>query len=103
MMTYPSETHVIDVATWLERRRDAGHSTILFLGARTGGPFRSKTLYSTSQYFSPRTFNNMSRIEQFGECYRVLHQEDFSKSDIDTILIASLQGLEASETDISLS
>jgi hypothetical protein len=45
----------------------------------------------------------MSRIEQFDECCHVLHREDFSKSDIDTILIASLQGLEPSEIDIYLS
>ena len=44
----------------------------------------------------------MSRIEQFGECYRVLREEDLFRSEIDTILIASLQGLQITETDISL-
>ena len=42
------------------------------------------------------------RAAQFGECYRILDQEDFSKSDIDTILIASTQGLEVSEADLAL-
>jgi len=103
MVTYPLEASITDVARWLERRRITGESTVLFLGARAGGLFRSKPLYSTVQYFSPRTFNDMSRLEQFDECCHALHREDFSKSDIDTILIASLQGLETSEIDIYLS
>ena len=68
MVTYPLEASITDVARWLERRRIAGESTVLFLGAKAGGLFRSKPLYSTVQYFSPRTFNDLSRIEQFGEC-----------------------------------
>jgi TIR domain len=103
MVANPSEVGVTDVVKWLEKRKESGKKTILFLGARAGGLFRSKTLYSTAQYFSPRTFNNMTRVEQFGECCRVLHQKEFSKSDIDTILIASLQALEPSEADIRLS
>ena len=97
-----SEVQVTDIAKWLERRKDAGRSTVLFLGARTGGLFRSKMLYGTVQYFSLRAFNNMSRLEQFDECYRVLREQDLSKSEIDTILIAALQGLQITETDISL-
>ncbi len=103
MLTHPSKVHLVDIVKWLEQKSDSDRGTTLFLGARAGGLFRSRTLYSTSQYFSPRTFQNMSRVEQFAECYRVLNREDFSKSDIDTILIASLQGLEPSETDLSLS
>lgn len=102
MVTYPSSVHVIDVARWLKRRKDSNHNTVLFLGARAGGLFRGKYLYSTAQYFSPRTFDNMSRVEQFDECYRVLHDEDFTRGDIHNIFITSLQGLAVSEADIAL-
>lgn len=102
MVTYPSSVHVTDVARWLKRRKDSTHNTVLFLGARAGGLFRGKYLYSTAQYFSPRTFNNMSRVEQFDECYRVLHDEDFTRGDIHNIFITSLQGLAVSEADIAL-
>lgn len=97
-----SETRVIDIAHWLKGRKNSGRRTVLFLGARAGGLFRSKVFYSTIQYFSVPTFNNMSRIEQFGECYRVLDKEEFSKSDIHAILTASLQGLIPSEADLRL-
>ena len=97
-----SEIQVTDIARWLQNSKDAGRSTLLFLGARTGGLFRSKTLYGTVQYFSSRAFNNMSRIEQFAECCRILLEEDLSRSEIDTILTASLQGLQITETDVSL-
>jgi hypothetical protein len=103
MVTYPLEASITDVARWLERRRIAGDSIILFLGARAGGLFRSRQLYRRVQPFSPRTFIEMSRIEQFGECCRVLHEGDFSKSDIDSILVESLQGLETTEIDVYLS
>jgi hypothetical protein len=101
MTVYPSKIQVTDIIRWLEKK-DNSRSTVLFLGARAGGLFRSKTLYATLQYFSLRTFNNMSRVEQFNECYHALLRSDFSKSDIDTILIASLQGSQVSETDILL-
>jgi hypothetical protein len=102
MVADPLATSIPDIVRWLEQKRDTGQSVTLFTGARTGGLFRSKPLYGTVQYFSPRTFTNMSRVAQFGECYRILHQEDFSKSDIDTIFIASTQGLEVSEADLAL-
>ena len=97
-----SAVQVKDMARWLQERKDAGRSTVLFLGARAGGLFRSKTLYGTVQNFSLRAFNNMSRIERFGECCRVLLEEDLRRSEIDTILIESLEGLQITETDISL-
>ncbi len=103
MVADPSATSITDIAKWLEQKQDIGQSVTLFTGARTGGLFRGPTLYSTAQRFSPRTFNTMSRIEQFGECCHVLHRENFSKSDIDRILIESLQGLEISEIDVYLS
>jgi hypothetical protein len=102
MVADPLATSIPDIARWLEEKRDTDQSVILFAGARTGGLFRSKPLYGTAQYFSPRIFTNMSRVAQFGECYRILHQEDFSKSDIDTIFIASTQGLEVLEADLAL-
>ncbi|GER92151.1 hypothetical protein KDW_63130 [Dictyobacter vulcani] len=72
---------------------------MLFLGAGAGGLFRSKTFYSTAQSFSPRTFHNMTQIKQFEECYRVLCEGDFSRSDIHSILVPSLQSLKIAQAD----
>src|SRR5262249_46456488 len=102
VVAYPTEVQVTDIVQWLKTKKNGEHKTTLLLGSRTGGLFRSKPLYSTVQNFSSRSFFGMTRIGQFKECYRILHQEVFSKSDIDTILIASLQGLDVSETDIAL-
>ncbi len=97
-----SELNVTDVARLLEVRKNAHRSTVLFLGARTGGLFRSRILYETCQMFSARSFYNLSQIEQFGECYRVLNQEHFSGIDIDTILHTSLHYPQISEADLCL-
>ena len=97
-----SAVQVKDMARWLQENKDAGRSTVLFLGARTGGLFRSKTLYDEVKYFSSRAFNSMSQIERFGECCRVLLEEDLRRSEIETILFKSLKGLQITETDISL-
>jgi hypothetical protein len=91
--------NAIEVANWLKKRRENGLSNVLFLGARAGGLFRSKTLYSTSQYFSPRTFHNMIQTQQFGECYRVLCEGDFVRGDIHSILVAALQSLKIAPAD----
>lgn len=99
MDAVPSTANVIDIARWLKKRKENDRSTTLFLGARAGGLFRSKTLYSTSQYFSPRTFHNMTQTQQFGECYRVLCEGDFVSGDIHSILVASLQSLKIAEAD----
>lgn len=97
-----SAVQMTGIARLLQKRMDAGRSTVLFLGARAGGLFRSKTLYSKVQYFSSRAFNSMPRIEQFGECCRVLVEEDLQRNEIDTILTESLEDLQITETDASL-
>ncbi len=53
-------TSITDIARWLEQKKDIGQRVILFTGARTGGLFRSKPLYSTVRYFSPHTFQQQA-------------------------------------------
>src|SRR5579859_4717471 len=53
MVVDPLATSIPDIARWLEQKRDTGQSVILFLGARAGGLFRSKPLYTKVQHFSP--------------------------------------------------
>jgi len=90
---------MMDVERWLKKRSEDNQGTTLFLGARAGGLYRSKTLYSTSKLFSPRTFRTMTQTQQFRECYRVLSDGDFSRGDIDSILVASLQSLKCADAD----
>lgn len=102
METAPLGLNVIDIAKWLKKRKENGHSTVLFLGSRAGGLFRSKTFYSTSKRFSPRAFQDMTQSQQFRECYRVLCEGDFVQGDINSILMASLQSLKIVQADSHL-
>ncbi len=73
----------------------------LFLGARTGGLFRSPALYNNLQKFSLRDFSRLNDFEKFAECFRQLSQaENFSETDIDSFLTTALRGISATYTDV---
>lgn len=97
MPTDPKESNVTEMANWLKMRKSANRRTVLFLGARTGGLFRSKDFYDQAQQWSNRAFNELSQIEQFGECYQVLNH--FSESDLDGFFTLSLKNVGTSEAD----
>src|SRR5947209_5906961 len=69
------EVSVIDVkamADLLDTRRKHGKRTLLFLGARAGGLYRSYAFYDSLKTFSKLNFAKMSRPKQFEECYELL-------------------------------
>lgn len=88
----------------LKTRRSTGRGTVLVLGSRTGGLFRSPSLYETLQPFGKQNLSAPSPLERFAEAYRVLlsPQNYFSELDMDAILNNTLRQLEPDEADISL-
>jgi hypothetical protein len=56
------------------------------------------------KYFADPSFLNLSRVERFGQCYRLLvgPTSGFSVTDIDRILTKSLQHMHYTDADICL-
>ena len=102
MDTQVPESTIVEMARMLEMRGKGGHPTVLFLGGRTGGLFRSQNLYKIIRPFAIRTLNGLSRTEQFGECFKVLREKGFGETELDIIFTASLEGLEVSRADSCL-
>jgi nucleoside phosphorylase len=97
-----SRSDVPEMATLLEFRKKHNQRTVLFLGARAGGLFRSQQFYDTLRRFSKQNFAELSRFEQFGECYQVLQEERLSERDRFSILSSSLRGVGTIEADVCL-
>lgn len=86
----------------LKLRKYGGTPTVLILGSRTGGLFRSESLYDTLKGFSIR-IAPLSKLEQFAECYDILTREgQFSANEIHSILGTGLKNVAVSNTDIYL-
>jgi hypothetical protein len=93
---------VPEMATLLEFRKKHNQRTVLFLGARAGGLFRSAQFYETIRQFSKRDFAELSQFEQFSECYNVLQEERFSERDRFSILSGSLREIDTIDADVCL-
>src|SRR5207249_1828250 len=77
--------------------------TVLILGARAGGFFRSQNFYNTMKVFGNPSFSQLPRVKQFSECYKLLTASNLFTSDgIDTILIASLNDVNIIDADVCL-
>ncbi|MBV9228930.1 MAG: hypothetical protein JOZ18_06425 [Chloroflexi bacterium] len=98
----PEKAEMTALIAWLGMRKKTNNPAVLFLGARAGGLFRSRAFYETLKPFSKRTLNDLAPAEQFGECYRLLSQGQFSESDRNSILTDSLRNIMLTDADISL-
>ena len=97
-----SRSDVLELATQLKFRKKHNQRTVLFLGARAGGLFRSQQFYDTVRQFSKQNFAELSRFEQFSECYQVLQEERFSERDCFSILSVSLRDVATNDADVCL-
>ena len=87
----------------LTARKNINYSTVLVLGARTGGLFRSQKLYETLLLYSDPSFAELSPTRKFSACYRTLtNHNHFSLSEIDTILTQSLAETVVTDVDLYL-
>jgi hypothetical protein len=90
------------IAKLLEMRKRNNHRTVLLLGARAGGLFRSDHFYENLQEFSNRDFNKLSLLEKFNECHSILTNDHFSEAEIHSIVRTSLQDLTVTLADACL-
>ncbi len=88
------------IAEGLKVRKKLQGPTLLFLGARAGALFRSKTLYDELRPFSQRPFATLNEGEKFQTCVRLLEQDRFSETDAHYILLRSLQDIFVQDIDI---
>ncbi len=98
MFRSASPIGVADVARLLSDRRNQGKHTSLVLGSRSGGLFGNQTFYDCIKGYSLRKFEDLSEIDKYQECYRVL-KERFNEEDVRKILTASLRGIADREED----
>jgi hypothetical protein len=85
--------------------RKGNHSTVLLIGSRAGGLFRSKQLYETLKQFGEPSFHDLPRIQQFAQCYHLLTRKTdpgFGLTDIDSILTSALKDVDITDADICL-
>src|SRR2546428_2634945 len=96
------KSDVPDMAKQLEFRKKHNQRTVLFLGARAGGLFRSSQFYDTIRQFSKRDFAELSQFEKFSECYKVLQEKRFSERDRFSILSGFLKDVRTIYADVCL-
>ena len=107
------------MAAFLRRCKALGQKTVLVLGSRTGGLFRSTEFYDTMKQFGLPSFDTQSLLQKFGTCYQLLtnkmisQEQDkpdslppvfphFDALQIDTILSLALSKIDISPSDINL-
>src|SRR5260370_41828427 len=81
MSTSNVKTSILEIANMLTARKKQGQSLNLFLGARAGGLFGNADFYSLVKDFSLLNFNNLSALEKFQECYKVLNSKRTDKNN----------------------
>lgn len=82
----PSTTDpiIMDIARYLQRRRDLPMLTVLFLGARTGGLYGNRALADELS-----VAKDLAPLEQFRACYKALQR--FNRDTIHDILQLALK------------
>jgi hypothetical protein len=101
-MPEPEKIEMTEMANRLEVRRSNNHRTVLVLGSRAGGLFRSQHFYDTFKLVGPHDFTQLSRLQQFAECYHLLVRNRFSEAEIHNILHTSLDQVDIGGEDICI-
>ena len=104
MFEHASRIAILQIVEQLRMRRATGLKTVLVLGARTGGLFRSMRFYQTLQAFAPPAFSTSSQNEQFAHCYHLLTEQDalFSPSESQLLLSNALAQITILEAERNL-
>lgn len=97
------DSEINHMISQLKNRIEENQATVLVLGSRTGGLFRSDELYETLQCYGDPSFAGLSRTAQFGACYRILtHPDRFMRYEINQLFTRILANIPISEADIYL-
>src|SRR5262249_9315947 len=91
-----------EMVRFLRLRKQLRAPTVLVLGSRAGGLFRSQQLYTLLEPYADSTFSTLPKLRQFAECYRLLVRRQwpgFSPNDVYSILTNALNTLNITEAD----
>lgn len=102
MSDEPTRVNVLELARLLEARKIDGHATVLLLGAKAGGLYRSRAFVEAMRGFSSRDFTHLTPQEQLTESYQVLNQLQPGEYELDTSLRDFLREVKITEADICL-
>jgi hypothetical protein len=103
-MSAPYTLTVEQIAQRLKTRREINQETVLVLGSRAGGLFHSEQFYDILGKYSPsyHSFYQLSRTEQFTQCFEILTNKTFSEAEIYNLLKQSLQEVEVTYADVHI-
>jgi hypothetical protein len=82
-----------DIGRWLELRRSNNIQTVLVLGSRAGGLYRSEPFYTYCQPFVVPHFSTRPLLWSFRECYIALTRQQLSERELHTLLQDSLRNV----------
>lgn len=90
--------NIVKMAEYLKHRRNTRKDTLLVLGARAGGLFRSSSFSKVLSTFSSN-FDRLLHVQKFAECFNILRRDMLSQGEVDAIVKAALQEVSFSEAD----
>lgn len=96
------EFTITDMVRSLNLRKQIRTSTVLILGSRTGGLFRSQHLYTLLEPHADSTFSTLPKLKQFAECYRLLTRRQspgFSSNETYGIVTNALNTINITNAD----
>jgi hypothetical protein len=95
----PSKSDAQEIAKLLARRKTSFHPTVLFLGSRAGGLFRSQALLDSMQGFSRHNLTTLPQQDMFTQSYQFLSGLQSGESELHSHLKSFLRDVACSEAD----
>lgn len=90
--------NIVKMAEYLKLRKNTQKETLLVLGARAGGLFRSGSLSEALSTFSDN-FEILSYMQRFAECFNILKRGMLSQPEIDKLVKSVLEEVSFDEAD----
>lgn len=98
----PVKSNIVEIAQLLKLREKISHPTVLFLGSRAGGLFRSLAFIDTIQPAPEPNAIALPHQEQFAELYQFLQKVGFGKGELHSFLTDCLRKVALTEADMGL-
>ena len=102
MPDMPEQSNIAEIAHLLDMRRRSNHPTVLFLGSRAGGLFRSQALLEAAQRFPGQLFDSNVQQDQFAASYQFLQGLRSGTQELHNLLASFLREVAVTEADRGL-
>lgn len=101
-MPEPQRLNIEEIINRLRVRKQNNHTTVLLLGSRTGGLFRSLRFYESIAHLGYRSANLNGQTNLFQEAFLVLTKRGLGQAEIYGLLRTALEAVDVSPADLSL-